>query len=152
MSHPATLRGPVAQWLEPAAHNGLVPGSSPGRPTNKIRHLSVLAFSPRTLLRTVSKFANTLGTGCFKAISHHHDLTLDHRSHCSYPIRRQTALTASPLAEEAIDERSRNPFEVSNRFAQSCGIASKEATAVRFCIVTCGYFVIISTHPGRDFV
>ncbi len=26
--------GPVAQWLEPAAHNGLVPGSSPGRPTN----------------------------------------------------------------------------------------------------------------------
>jgi hypothetical protein len=25
--------GPVAQWLEPAAHNGLVPGSSPGRPT-----------------------------------------------------------------------------------------------------------------------
>jgi hypothetical protein len=30
--------GPVAQWLEPAAHNGLVPGSSPGRPTNKIKH------------------------------------------------------------------------------------------------------------------
>jgi hypothetical protein len=26
--------GPVAQWLEPAAHNGLVPGSSPGRPTS----------------------------------------------------------------------------------------------------------------------
>jgi hypothetical protein len=25
--------GPVAQWLEPAAHNGLVPGSSPGGPT-----------------------------------------------------------------------------------------------------------------------
>jgi hypothetical protein len=33
VSRPATLRGPVAQWLEPAAHNGLVPGSSPGRPT-----------------------------------------------------------------------------------------------------------------------
>ncbi len=28
-----SLEGPVAQWLEPAAHNGLVPGSSPGGPT-----------------------------------------------------------------------------------------------------------------------
>src|SRR5208283_3365537 len=28
--------GPVAQWLEPAAHNGLVAGSSPARPTTKI--------------------------------------------------------------------------------------------------------------------
>ncbi len=27
------LPGPVAQWLEPAAHNGLVAGSSPARPT-----------------------------------------------------------------------------------------------------------------------
>jgi hypothetical protein len=26
-----------AQWLEPAAHNGLVAGSSPAGPTNKIR-------------------------------------------------------------------------------------------------------------------
>jgi hypothetical protein len=26
--------GPVAQWLEPAAHNGLVGGSSPSRPTS----------------------------------------------------------------------------------------------------------------------
>jgi hypothetical protein len=26
--------GPVAQWLEPAAHNGLVGGSSPPGPTN----------------------------------------------------------------------------------------------------------------------
>src|SRR5271170_4115494 len=25
--------GPVAQWSEPAAHNGLVAGSSPARPT-----------------------------------------------------------------------------------------------------------------------
>ena len=29
-----TSAGPVAQWLEPAAHNGLVPGSSSGRPTS----------------------------------------------------------------------------------------------------------------------
>ena len=29
--------GPGAQWLEPAAHNGLVPGSSPGRPTTCVR-------------------------------------------------------------------------------------------------------------------
>jgi hypothetical protein len=28
------LQGPVAQWLEPAAHNGLVAGSSPARPTS----------------------------------------------------------------------------------------------------------------------
>ena len=27
------LFGPVAQWLEPAAHNGLVAGSSPAGPT-----------------------------------------------------------------------------------------------------------------------
>ena len=29
--------GPVAQWLEPAAHNGLVAGSSPAGPTNPPR-------------------------------------------------------------------------------------------------------------------
>ena len=29
-----TPAGPVAQWLEPAAHNGLVAGSSPAGPTN----------------------------------------------------------------------------------------------------------------------
>ena len=28
-----SLEGPVAQWLEPAAHNGLVAGSSPAGPT-----------------------------------------------------------------------------------------------------------------------
>jgi len=28
-----------------AAHNGLVPGSSPGRPTNEISDLSILIFS-----------------------------------------------------------------------------------------------------------
>ena len=27
--------GPVAQWLEPAAHNGLVAGSSPAGPTTR---------------------------------------------------------------------------------------------------------------------
>src|ERR1700722_11055023 len=32
-------RGPVAQWLEPAAHNGLVAGSSPAGPTNDFRGL-----------------------------------------------------------------------------------------------------------------
>ena len=30
---PVAPSGPVAQWLEPAAHNGLVAGSSPARPT-----------------------------------------------------------------------------------------------------------------------
>jgi hypothetical protein len=32
--------GPVAQWLEPAAHNGLVAGSSPAGPTKKFSNLS----------------------------------------------------------------------------------------------------------------
>ena len=31
--------GPVAQWLEPAAHNGLVAGSSPAGPTSDIKSL-----------------------------------------------------------------------------------------------------------------
>jgi hypothetical protein len=31
--------GPVAQWLEPTAHNGLVGGSNPPGPTNKINSL-----------------------------------------------------------------------------------------------------------------
>ena len=30
-----TLQGPVAQWLEPTAHNGLVGGSSPPGPTTQ---------------------------------------------------------------------------------------------------------------------
>lgn len=29
-------RGPIAQWLEQGTHNPLVPGSSPGGPTNYI--------------------------------------------------------------------------------------------------------------------
>jgi hypothetical protein len=72
------MAGPVAQWLEPAAHNGLVAGSSPAGPTNEIRGLPVLAFPPRTLSRTISKIRNTLRT--FEATSHRHDLTLDRRS------------------------------------------------------------------------
>jgi hypothetical protein len=35
--------GPVAQWLEPAAHNGLVAGSSPAGPTKESVDLSSLA-------------------------------------------------------------------------------------------------------------
>ena len=31
--------GPVAQWLEPTAHNGLVGGSSPPGPTNEFNRL-----------------------------------------------------------------------------------------------------------------
>jgi len=38
-------RGPVAQWLEPAAHNGLVGGSSPSRPTI---HSANSVFSTRS--------------------------------------------------------------------------------------------------------
>src|SRR3954449_2775399 len=36
--------GPVAQWLEPAAHNGLVAGSSPAGPTILINRRHPEAF------------------------------------------------------------------------------------------------------------
>ena len=39
-------RGPVAQWLEPAAHNGLVGGSSPSRPTTpSMIHMQLYLFA-----------------------------------------------------------------------------------------------------------
>src|SRR6266404_3234654 len=44
--------GPVAQWLEPAAHNGLVAGSSPAGPTNEIKYLAEQPFLWRTVSRT----------------------------------------------------------------------------------------------------
>ena len=49
--------GPVAQWLEPAAHNGLVAGSSPARPTNNIKGLDFrpLAISTIISAETFSK-------------------------------------------------------------------------------------------------
>ena len=40
------LPGPVAQWLEPAAHNGLVAGSSPARPTT-VAHSTLQEFRKR---------------------------------------------------------------------------------------------------------
>ncbi len=40
--------GPVAQWLEQAAHNGLVAGSSPAGPTKLFKDLCV---SSRSRLR-----------------------------------------------------------------------------------------------------
>ncbi len=45
-----TAAGPVAQWLEPAAHNRLVGGSSPSGPT-KIFVFTTL-FSPVSKMRT----------------------------------------------------------------------------------------------------
>ena len=45
----ARLIGPVAQWLEPAAHNGLVGGSSPSRPTSHARVLARFASSVEVL-------------------------------------------------------------------------------------------------------
>lgn len=43
IGYPSAPPGPVAQWLEPAAHNGLVAGSSPAGPTR-------LAAGSRTTL------------------------------------------------------------------------------------------------------
>ena len=44
--------GPVAQWLEPAAHNRLVAGSSPAGPTNILSHIAgqALVAAARALL------------------------------------------------------------------------------------------------------
>lgn len=55
---PAALgaSGPVAQWLEPTAHNGLVAGSSPAGPTNNFNDflLSTMSFySPVPLIRSL---------------------------------------------------------------------------------------------------
>ena len=43
--------GPVAQWLEPAAHNGLVAGSSPARPTSTPRFCRTLRLLGRASQR-----------------------------------------------------------------------------------------------------
>ncbi len=40
----ASQGGPVAQWLELAAHNRLVPGSSPGGPTKFLGVRSYFVF------------------------------------------------------------------------------------------------------------
>src|SRR5271166_1101826 len=50
--------GPVAQWLEPAAHNGLVAGSSPARPTSLLVS-SLLSRHP--LLKLHPRAQNTKG-------------------------------------------------------------------------------------------
>ncbi len=47
-----TARGPVAQWLEPTAHNGLVAGSSPAGPTTMSLRL------PQGLLDRIKVEAN----------------------------------------------------------------------------------------------
>ena len=41
---PRRVAGPVAQWLEPAAHNGLVAGSSPAGPTSVYKSLGTSNF------------------------------------------------------------------------------------------------------------
>ena len=55
--------GPVAQWLEPAAHNGLVAGSSPARPTSTpwaFREFLELPFPAPTVSPTDSSFDRPL--------------------------------------------------------------------------------------------
>ncbi len=55
---PGSLEGPVAQWLEPAAHNGLVGGSSPSRPTTDCsswhKAKTVIAFQTLNLWSTTA--------------------------------------------------------------------------------------------------
>ena len=41
---PLSRFGPVAQWLEPAAHNGLVGGSNPPGPTNDFNMLQSVSL------------------------------------------------------------------------------------------------------------
>jgi hypothetical protein len=45
--------GPVAQWLEPAAHNGLVAGSSPARPTIVSQGIAGFRIVPKEGYATV---------------------------------------------------------------------------------------------------
>ena len=51
--------GPVAQWLEPAAHNGLVAGSSPARPTIVSQGIARFRIVPKEGYATV--YAATTG-------------------------------------------------------------------------------------------
>ena len=55
----ASLLGPVAQWLEPAAHNGLVAGSSPAGPTSD----APLAAIDRHVLRDAPFLPGSNGLG-----------------------------------------------------------------------------------------
>ena len=52
---PLARAGPVAQWLEPAAHNGLVGGSSPSRPTGDSAEFG--AFQLSAISREFSEVA-----------------------------------------------------------------------------------------------
>jgi hypothetical protein len=55
--------GPVAQWLEQSTHNALVPGSSPGRPTNPGTIQLPGGFTAETIgLAGIEKVAT--GSGC----------------------------------------------------------------------------------------
>src|SRR5215471_5402303 len=57
-SQQPSAAGPVAQWLEPAAHNGLVPGSNPGRPTS-LRSLRELRLG-----KPMPKIPSEASEGC----------------------------------------------------------------------------------------
>jgi hypothetical protein len=52
-------QGPVAQWLEPAAHNGLVGGSSPPGPTTGFKALRprVNRLTPQPFLTPTAQTA-----------------------------------------------------------------------------------------------
>ena len=52
--------GPVAQWLEPAAHNGLVAGSSPAGPTNAGMH--AIIFYPTAMSHIVTAKTQSITT------------------------------------------------------------------------------------------
>src|SRR5471030_1885986 len=80
---PLAKRGPVAQWLEPAAHNGLVAGSSPAGPTTQPADGSGLPFKPLFRLQ-VFEIATKGGDGEELAVRPEandrvfpHDRTLD---------------------------------------------------------------------------
>lgn len=51
---PATTAGPVAQWLEPAAHNRLVGGSSPSGPTIYFQYVMMNGGIPISVCRCIS--------------------------------------------------------------------------------------------------
>src|SRR5439155_18527041 len=56
--------GPVAQWLEPAAHNGLVGGSNPPGPTSVIDRVRTGLRPPTRFTKPIAELKNLYHQPC----------------------------------------------------------------------------------------
>ena len=80
--------GPVAQWLEPAAHNGLVAGSSPAGPTSEINTLSGVV-SPVNYSRSTAPTRRGARSHCGYSAEY------DNSDRPSMKVRRENVLVKS---------------------------------------------------------